>query len=52
MESLKLSREEIIICYKEDVERLLKFLPWLEKISGGEASGVYSGEGIGGCTCL
>ncbi len=47
MESLKLSREEIIICYKEDVERLLKFLPWLEKISGGEASGVYSGEGIG-----
>lgn len=46
-ESLRLSREEIIICYKEDVARLLKFLPWLEKISGGESSGIYSGEGIG-----
>lgn len=45
-ESLKLSREEIIICYKEDVERLLKFLPWLEKKSGSTASSVYSGEGI------
>lgn len=45
-ESLILSREEIIICYKEDVERLLKFLPWLEKASGGVASGIYSGEGI------
>ncbi len=45
-ESLKLSREEIIICYKEDVERLLKFLPWLEKTSGSAASSVYSGEGI------
>ncbi len=42
MESLKLSREEIIICYKEDVERLLKFLPWLEKISGGEGIGKSS----------
>ena len=45
-ESLKLSREEIIICYKEDVERLLKFLPWLEKKSGSAAPSVYSGEGI------
>lgn len=45
-ESLRLSREEIIICYKEDVERLLKFLPWLEKSSGGATSGIYSGEGI------
>jgi len=45
-ESLKLSREEIIICYKEDVERLLKFLPWLEKKSGGVASSIYNGEGI------
>lgn len=45
-ESLRLSREEIIICYKEDVERLLKFLPWLQKASGSAASGIYSGEGI------
>lgn len=46
-ESLRLSREEIIICYKEDVTRLLKFLPWLEKTSGGVSSSIYSGEGIG-----
>ena len=45
-ENLKLSREEIIICYKEDVERLLKFLPWLQQKSGGKVSGFYSGEGI------
>ena len=45
-ESLRLSREEIIICYKEDVERLLKFLPWLQKTSGGVSSGIYNGEGI------
>lgn len=45
-DSLRLSREEIIICYKEDVIRLLKFLPWLERASGGASSGIYSGEGI------
>jgi len=45
-ESLRLSREEIIICYKEDVVKLLEFLPWLERISGGASSSIYSGEGI------
>ena len=46
LDSLKLSRDEIIICYKEDVLRLLKYLPWLEKASGGATSGIYSGDGI------
>ena len=45
-ESLRLSREEIIICYKEDVVKLLEFLPWLEQKSGGASSSIYSGEGI------
>lgn len=45
-ESLRLSREEVIICYKDDVTRLLKFLPWLERTSGGQTSDIYSGEGI------
>lgn len=45
-ESLRLSREEIIICYKEDVIKLLEFLPWLEQKSGGASSSIYSGEGI------
>ena len=46
LDSLKLSRDEIIICYKEDVLRLLKYLPWLEKSSGGATSGIYAGDGI------
>lgn len=46
LDSLKLSRDEIIICYKEDVVRLLKYLPWLEKVSGKETSGIYAGDGI------
>lgn len=45
-ENLRLSREEVIICYKDDVTRLLKFLPWLERTSGGQTSDIYSGEGI------
>ena len=47
-ESVKLSREEIFICYKEDVVKLMAFLPWLEKTSGQTASGFYSGNGIEG----
>ncbi len=45
-DSLRLSRDEIIICYKEDVVRLMKFLPWLQGASGGASSSIYSGEGI------
>lgn len=45
-DSLRLSRDEIIICYQEDVVKLLKFLPWLQTASGGASSSVYSGEGI------
>lgn len=46
LDSLRLSRDEIIICYKEDVLRLLKYMPWLEKSSGGATSGIYAGDGI------
>lgn len=46
LDSLRLSREEIIICYKEDVLRLLKYMPWLEKSSGGATSAIYAGDGI------
>lgn len=44
--NLRLSREEIFICYKDDVLKLLKYLPWLETVSGGSTSDIYSGEGI------
>jgi hypothetical protein len=44
--NIRLSREEIIVCYKDDVIKLLKYLPWLESVSGGTTSDIYSGEGI------
>ena len=47
LDSSRLSREEIVICYQEDEVKLLRFLPWLQTSSGGAASNVYSGEGIG-----
>ena len=46
LDSQKLSIDEVLICYEEDVIKLLKFLPLLEKVSGGETSSIYNGEGI------
>ena len=46
LDSQKLSIEEVMICYEEDIIKLMKFLPWLEKVSGGETSSIYSGDGI------
>ncbi len=46
LDSSRLSREEIVICYEEDVVKLLQFLPWLQASSGGVSSNVYGGEGI------
>ncbi len=45
-ESMKLSRDEIIICYQEDVARLMKYLSWLQNVSGTATSSIFSGEGI------
>lgn len=45
-DSLRLSRDEIIICYRDDVARLMKYLSWLQNKSGTAASDIYSGEGI------
>ncbi len=45
-EGLKLSRDEIIICYKDDVARLMRYLSWLQEKSGTITSGIYKGEGI------
>ncbi|MBO5031947.1 MAG: hypothetical protein J6C19_06980 [Lachnospiraceae bacterium] len=44
---VKLSRDEIIICYQEDVAKLMKYLSWLQSKSGSSTSDIYSGEGIG-----
>ena len=45
-ESMKLSRDEIIICYQEDVARLMKYLSWLQNVSGTATASIFSGEGI------
>ncbi|MDE6983253.1 MAG: hypothetical protein K2O99_01755 [Lachnospiraceae bacterium] len=45
-ENLRLSRDEIIICYKDDVARLMRYLSWLQEKSGTVTTSVYSGEGI------
>lgn len=45
-DSMRLSRDEIIICYQDDVARLMRYLSWLQNISGNTASSIYSGEGI------
>lgn len=45
-DNLRLSREEIIICYQDDVRKLIKYIPWLEKVSGGSTSNIYTGDGI------
>lgn len=44
--NVKLSRDEIIICYRDDVAKLMKYLSWLQSKSGTVTSGLYSGEGI------
>ena len=44
--NVKISRDEIIICYRDDVAKLMKYLSWLQNKSGTVTSGMYSGEGI------
>ena len=45
-EGLRLSRDEIIICYMDDVAQLMRYLSWLQEKSGTVTSGIYKGEGI------
>ena len=46
MDSDKLSVEEMVEYYKPDVEELAVYIPWLETHKGGEASSVFTGEGV------
>lgn len=47
MENDRWSTDQIVKEYKEDVHRLLKYVPWLQSKSGQSVSGFYEGEGIG-----
>lgn len=46
MENEKLSTEEIVKAYKEDVHRLLKYIPWLETKIGQQVSDTYDGDNL------
>lgn len=39
-------RKKVVQEYKPDVERLIRYLPWLEEKSGSTASETYTGSGI------
>ncbi len=45
-ESDKMTREEIKAIYEEDVQKLLRYLIWLQKVSGTITADIYKGEGI------
>ena len=42
----RLSREEIILLYQDDTMKLLKYLSWLQRMTGQNTSNFYKGEGI------
>lgn len=42
----RLSREEIILLYQDDTMKLLKYVSWLEKMTGQNTSDFYKGEGL------
>lgn len=42
----RLSNEEVVIVYKDDVTKLLRYVGWLEKMNGQNTSDIYKGEGI------
>lgn len=46
MEREKLSRTEIVSEYRDEVECLSKYLPWLETKTGKEVSGYYADQGL------
>lgn len=39
-------RKKVVQEYKPDVERLIRYLPWLEEKSGSNVSETYTGSGI------
>ena len=45
-DSEKLSRDEVIELYQDDTMKLLRYVSWLQKVSGRETSDIYKGEGI------
>lgn len=46
MEKDTLYIQEVINGYKPDVERLIRYIPWLETKAGSNVASIYKGEGI------
>lgn len=46
MENVRLSTEEIVLIYKEDVKLLSRYIPWLQGKIGQKVTGLYAEEGI------
>lgn len=45
-ESDKMTKDEIKAIYEGDVQKLLRYLMWLQKVSGTVTLDIYKGEGI------
>ena len=41
-----MTADQILEIYKDDVEKLAKYLPWLEEKSGKAVVDIYSGDGV------
>ena len=41
-------RKQIVSTYKPDVERLIRYLPWLEEKAGSNVAETFEGSGIKG----
>lgn len=46
IEKDKMSREEFVAYYRPEVEKLISYIPWLEKQNGMQLSNLYSGDGL------
>lgn len=46
MEKEKDLREQVAAEYRSEVEKYLKYIPWLEQKAGNQVSSLYKGEGI------
>ncbi|MGN1170891.1 MAG: hypothetical protein ACI4SZ_04490 [Lachnospiraceae bacterium] len=46
IEKDKMSREEFVAYYRPEVEKLVPYIPWLEKQKGRQVSNLYNGDGL------
>lgn len=47
MNDTRISREEVVEQFKPVIEKLAKYIPWLERQTGQTVAGMYKGDGQG-----